>query len=37
MITDLPKNGLIEVVGSDGKTKKRVTVDEYMKNKKLKI
>ncbi len=36
MQVDFPKNGFIEVVGSDGKAKSRVTVDDYMRNKKLK-
>ena len=34
-VNEFPKNGMIEVVNSDGTTKSKVSVDEYLRNKKL--
>ena len=32
---NLPKNGMIEVLGSDGATKTQISVDDYIRAKRL--
>ena len=32
----VPKNGMIQILGSDGKSTRNIAVDDYLKGKKLK-